>query len=63
MILELFAHALLLGLPPQLLLVDLLVEGLLLGPEHAGNELVAQLFGVDLALDGSLHGELPHLAV
>lgn len=62
-ILELLPHALFLGLFPQLLLVELLVEGLFFGPEHAGDELVAELFGVDLVLDGSLDGELPHLAV
>jgi hypothetical protein len=43
------ALALLLGLPLQLALVGLLVEGLLLGAEHVGDELVAGVFGVGLA--------------
>ncbi len=57
------ALALLLGLAFQLTLVDFLIEGLLLGAEHIGDELVADLLGVYFALDCTLPSLFAHLVV
>lgn len=55
----LFAHVvflqsaltLLFGLAFEFPLVGLLIEGLFLGSEHIGDELIADFFWIDLALD------------
>lgn len=43
--------------------VCLLIEGLLLGAEHVGDELIADFLWVDLALDVAFLGQFTHLVV
>jgi hypothetical protein len=52
---------LLLSLPLKLPFIGFFVKGLLFGSKHVGDELVAELFRIDLAFDGSFLRELSDL--
>ena len=58
-----FALTLFFSLAFEFAFVCLFIEGLFLGSEHIGDELIADGFWVDFALDIALLGQFAHLVV